>query len=257
VPSGDTVTIFADALTDPDIDGYEIRLGQSWEGGIFISYNKAPNTRLVGVRPGTHTFWMAARNNAGNYSLHPVNASCRVFIPPGYSPFGIDPAETFDFSSGTFEGTERIITPPGSTSNPLLMVTHSGDVLTGTWVSDEHDLGSAIQCRVWGDFATQFATESMYWDNIIPDPSTWRNIGADVKSWADLIGLSNIQRAGRLKATLFHRVLPTDPWYEVDYFEILCAEVEARYLRVGVELTDPGLEAHLYLQALNLSVYIW
>jgi hypothetical protein len=33
--------------------------------------------------------------------------------------------------------------------------------------------------------------------------------------------------------------------------------VEARYLRVGVEITDPGLEAHLYLQALNLSVYIW
>jgi hypothetical protein len=76
--NGDSVTLYATPVNDADIDGYETRLGSSWGGAIFISYNKSPTVKLVGVRPGTHTFWMSPKDTSGNYSANP--AGCTVTV---------------------------------------------------------------------------------------------------------------------------------------------------------------------------------
>jgi len=83
---GGTVSLFADPISDPDVEGYEVRLGDAWDGAIFISFNKSSSIRLTGVRPGTHKFWMSPRDNAGNYSENPISSEVTVFIPPGYTP---------------------------------------------------------------------------------------------------------------------------------------------------------------------------
>lgn len=84
IAAGDSVTIFADELAESDIAGYEVRMGEAWEGGLFIAFNETPNIRLVGVRPGTHIFWMKAKDNAGNYSDLPDSATVEVFYPANY-----------------------------------------------------------------------------------------------------------------------------------------------------------------------------
>jgi hypothetical protein len=105
IAAGDTVTIFADELSEADIAGYEIRLGDTWEGGLFIAFNETPNIRLVGVRPGTHVFWMKAKDNAGIYSDTADSATVEVFYPPSY----VDVATwSWDFDGiGTHDNTEH------------------------------------------------------------------------------------------------------------------------------------------------------
>ncbi len=106
--NGDSVSIYADPISDPDIEGYEVRLGDAWDGAIFVSFNKNCSLRLNGVRPGTHTFWMSPKDNAGKYSGTPVSATVKVFIPPGYTELATYGSESWDFTgSGTFSNTEH------------------------------------------------------------------------------------------------------------------------------------------------------
>jgi hypothetical protein len=105
--NGDSVSIFADPVSDPDIEGYEVRLGDVWDGAIFISFNKNCSLRLNGVRPGTHTFWMAAKDNAGNYASTPVSATVKVFIPPGFTLLPTYGSWSWDFATGTHSNTEQ------------------------------------------------------------------------------------------------------------------------------------------------------
>lgn len=108
VANGDSVSVFADPISDDDVDGYEVRLGDAFYGGLFIFYGKAPSLGLNGVRPGTHTFHMDPKDNAGNYSGSPVSATCKVFVPPGYSELTTYGSWSWDFTStGKFVNTEH------------------------------------------------------------------------------------------------------------------------------------------------------
>jgi hypothetical protein len=102
VANGDTVSIYSDEIPDTDIVGYEIRLGETWAGGILMSVGLKPSLRLVGVRPGTHVFWMSPLDNDGNYSDNPVSAEVTVFIPPGYTELPTFSPWPWDFSTGKF-----------------------------------------------------------------------------------------------------------------------------------------------------------
>lgn len=106
VASNDVVNLMATPLADPDIVGYEVRLGSAWSGGLFIGFNETPNLRLAGVRPGTHTFWMAAKDNAGHYSETPRSATVTVFYPANYSEKN---SWSWDFTTGSHENTMHTI----------------------------------------------------------------------------------------------------------------------------------------------------
>ena len=250
VANGDTVTIFADASDDPDISGYEVRLGDSWDGAIFISFNKAPSIRLVGVRPGTHTFWMSPKDNAGNYSDNPVSASVTVFVPPGYSELATYGSWAWDFTTGTYDNTEHVTYD----AEDALKCSHTGDVLSGTWESPTYDLGAVETVRLWGDFRHSFVSSDTTWDGVAPSPVTWADLGADTKSWQEIF---SPVAAGIIQARLKYSNTDAD-WDTAsyfDFFEILCAEVQSRYVRVVITITDPTLDANLYLRELNMSAY--
>lgn len=85
VASGDTVNVYGDEVDNPDISGYELRIGSAWLGGVFIAFNETPNFRLTGVKPGTLTFWCCPKDNSGNYAVTPVSATCTIFYPSGYT----------------------------------------------------------------------------------------------------------------------------------------------------------------------------
>lgn len=109
IANADSVSIYTDAIPDPDIIGYEVRLGDAWAGAILMSVNLKPALRLIGVRPGTHKFWMSPLDNDGNYSDNPVFAEVVVFIPPGYTELPTYSPWEWDFSAGTFCNCEQYI----------------------------------------------------------------------------------------------------------------------------------------------------
>ena len=111
--------------------------------------------------------------------------------------------------------------------------------------------------RIW--LAASDANDVVYYDTVsmyrideslstlweIVDPNTEKN-------WNDLFAPP---AAAQMKATLRFKEDSGDPWVPITFFELLCAEVQARYLSVIVEITDPSADANLYLKELNMLAY--
>jgi len=248
--AGDAVSIYANPVTDPDIAGYEVRLGAAWEGGLFMSLNVNPSLRLIGVRPGTHTFWMTPKDKSdpARYGDTPVSANVTVYIPPGYTSFS---TWAWDFNSGTHSNTEHTTKDFGAGSEDALKCSHTGGVLNGTFSSPTKDLGSIQNVRVWGDFRTVFESVDTTWNGVMPSPDTWDDINISTESWDEIFQPS---AAGQLQATLYYSTDGSN-WNTIDFFEILAAEVRARYLKIDVTITDPNDNANLYLAELNMKAY--
>lgn len=246
IVNGDTVTLMASPLSDPDIDGYEVRLGDSWDAGIFIAYRKAPTLTLVGVRPGTHTFWLAAKGNNGLYASNPTEITVTVFVPPGYSQ--VD-TWNWDYDAiGTHSNTEHTT----YSSADALICSHSSGVLTGTWTSPTYDLSSVQKLRLWGDFTGEFDAGGGTFDGVFSTTLKFSDIDPDGDlTFAEIFGSAG---GARVQATLYYSE-DNSNWDSVGYFEILCAEVEARYVKVAITITDPTPDSNYYLYALDMYAY--
>jgi hypothetical protein len=247
IANGDSVTIYGTPLTGPDIEGYEIRLGTTWVGGIFISFNKNISLRLNGVRPGVHTFWAAAKNNSGFYSATPVSATVEVFVPPGYSELATYGSWAWDFSTGAFENSEQV-TYDGEDA---LKGTHI-DWLSGYWISPVYDLNSIVKVRIWGDFRLGFVSSATTWAGLYATDSWAYKDDLLTKSWSQLFSPTE---ASRLTSILYYKEAAEDSWEHITYFELLSAEIKARYITVSVTIVDPTLDSNLYLKELNMLAY--
>ena len=251
IVNGDSVSIYADPVSDPDIDGYEVRLGTLWDGALFISFNKAPSLRLTGVRPGTHTFWLSpvrlGVNGSRIYSGTPVSATCTVFIPAGITVPAFD-TWTWDFNSiGTHDNTEYVL----HNAVDAMKCSHTSDVLTGDWTSPSRDLGSLQKVRIWGEFSTDFVATDTTFDGVGGETLSFDELDGETNSFNEIFEPS---AAGQLQVTLQHST-DDSTFYDIDRFEIMCAEVSARYLRVVITITDPTLDSNLYLYELPMKAH--
>ena len=245
---GDNVSVYGTILPDTDISIYELRLGDAWNGGLFIGSNETPNFRLVGVRPGTHTFWMAAKDNAGNYSTDKASAIVTVFYPSGYTD---KHTWAWNFNGiGTFDNTEYVVYEAGD----CLKCSHTGGVLTGTWLSPEYDMLALKTVRVWGDFVTSFASGGGTWDALFPGATLWSDKLTAQTRWYELL---TPEYAGVLEAKLYWGSVTGQLTEVGDKLEILAPEVSARYLQVKVTITDPDAGSNLYLKTLNMKCAFW
>lgn len=249
VANGNTVSIYADPVDDPDIDGYEIRLGDSFQGGIFFKYANSPSATLVGVRPGTHTFWMSpvrlATDGTRIYSGTPVSASCTVYIPPSYA--SVD-SEIWDFDAiGSHDNTAH----DTYDSDDVLKCSHTGDVLAGTWTSPTWDLTSVQKVKVWADFETAFVSSDTTVEGIAGTTLTVEDLLGKVKSVSEIVGTIS---TGNVSITM---EFSTDgsTYYSIPFFEILSAEINARYIRIAVTITDPTLDSNMYVKAITMKAY--
>jgi hypothetical protein len=280
VVAGDTMTIQADPLNESDIAYYELRMGPTWRGGLYLGANETPNFRFVGVRPGTHTLWMAARGNNGYYSETPVSATATVYYPPGYVLIPVVGEWSWDYDAiGTFDNTEHTT----HSAVDALMCSHSGseidwlemedgtpietedgyqiqgeqDVggLTGTWLSPEYDLGSIMTVRVWGDFLFDFLNSAATWDSIFPSPATtWFDVMTPTTTWDELFANAGY---GVIRATVYWGDTSGNLTSSVSGFELLAAEFSARYVQVRIAITDPNYESNMYLYTLNMKAAYW
>ena len=250
IASGDTVNIYGDEVSDPDVAGYEIRFGDAWVGGIFIAFNETPNFRLTGVKPGTFTFWCKPKDNGGNYSTDPVSSTVTVFYPPNYTDKN---TWSWDYNGiGSHDNTEYIL----YASDHCLKCSHTSGVLVGTWTSPEYDLGSEKTVRVWGDFRTVFVSSAVTWEGIFPigDSTTWADKTDANTKWFNLTAPDAAAiLSAKIKWGTDSGVYPN----EADFFEILSPEFTARYIQVEIEITDPQADANLMVKELNLKAAYW
>lgn len=279
--SGDTISIFADRHDNPDIAFYEVRIGASWNAGIYAGANETPNIRLVGVRPGTLTIWMKTAKIGidGDILYSPNAVSCQVtsFGPANYSE---KDSWVWDYDDiGTFENTEHVVI----SGVDSLQCSHTNGVLTGKWTSPIYDLGSIQTVRIWGDFITGIESEEMTWggvfvQSITRDPLVTSD-GYNLKTAAGeqlLIstGIAEYDKWGT-------RIQPGQRWFqvwapsgvggvsaklhygtvdvsnEIAGFELSAPEISARYVQVEITITDPNAGTNNYVNQLTMKTAYW
>ena len=252
--TGDTVTIWADPVSDADIEGYEVRWGLTWAEGIFVAFERYPSVRLLGVRPGTHKFWMSPKDTSGNYSSTPVSADVKVFIPPGYTVLATYGSWTWDYNGvGTHNNTEHTTRDfgDGDGTQDALKCSHTGGVLTGDYTTPKQDFTASEDVKIWGDFITDFSSSDTTWGGVIPSPNVWTSIDITTKTWGEIFAFSE---AAQLEATLYYST--DDVAYDtIDRFELRAAEVTARYVYCKIYITDPAADSNLYLKELDMHAY--
>lgn len=246
IASGDTVTLFAPRLADPDIVGYEVRVGSSWSSALVLTFAADSRVTIANVKPGTHTFWMAAKDNGGQYSPNPVSASCTVFLPAG---FALANNWSWDYSSGTHQNTERT-TYQG---NNVLKCSHAGGALSGSWTSPEVDLGSVKTVRVFGDFLVDAYSPAGTFGAVFGGGRTF-GAAASGRTFAQLASLG---QNGRLNARLRWGLTSGSLGNAAEWFHVASPEIQARFVQVVVEIEDAAPDANLYLRTLNMLAYTW
>lgn len=250
--SGDTINILAQDLWVEDISAYEIRCGDTWDSGLYIGSWSTSMIRLSGWKPGTFTFWVAAKSNNGKYSDVKQSGTVTVFYPANYTDLTCSPI-TFDFTSGDFDNASRYYDT--GTSKYVLRCDHdttSEHVLVGIWTSPEYDTGTIQTFRIWGDFLTTFNSTASTWESLPGE--TWDDLAGMGTKWYELA--SEIA-AGRISAILYYGDSPGNLSNQVNFFEITAPEISARYIKVTVILTDPAIDAYMYLHELNLNLAYW
>ena len=247
VAHGDSISIYAPPLSDSDIFGYEVRMGSAWDGSVQVGFNETPNFRLTGVSPGIKTFWMKALGNNEEYSANPVSAQVTVFYPPNY----VDKNTwSWDFSTGDFTNTEQHV----YSDVDSLRCAHSSDVLTGTWLSPEYDLGSIKDVRIWGNFITALDSSSGLWSSLFTATDNWEDRISTGQKWYQIL---TPLTTGALTAKLYYGDTSGNLDGEITGLEMFAPEVSARYVQVEVEITDPALDAYFYLNELNMIAAFW
>lgn len=79
-PSGITMTW--DSVPDLDLDGYELRVGPSWEAGTRLAFVKATTASWTPPQAGlSFTFHIRARDTSGNLSLMPTTLQAKFSRP--------------------------------------------------------------------------------------------------------------------------------------------------------------------------------
>jgi len=245
--TGNSVKIYAPTLEDPDIAFYEVRSGTNWAGGILVGRSVSSIIYLPGVRPGTYTFWMNTCDTSGMYGETPRSTTCTVYQPIAET---LENEWTWDFSTGTDSNTEQVTHDPAGDNFNALKCSHTGDVLTGFWTSVEYDLGSIKTARIEGDFLTHFHTGTAKWANTVGS-ATWADWGATTKTWRALFDMDG---SDALSAVLYYGET-SPPASSQAISAVLSPTVTARYVKLLVYITDPVLDANLYLKDLNMKAY--
>ena len=250
VAAGDIVSILTEEITDPDVLGYEVRMGNTWEGGIYIGLFRGAQIRLGGMRPGDFTFWLAPKNNRGAYSATKRSGAVTVYRPSGYTVR--DTTWSWDYSAGVHSNTTN------STYNSTVILKCSHDVTaadpkTGTWISPIYDLTSSITVRTWGNFLSAFIGSSASWA-ALPSSNTWTSIESSNKRWYEVV---NQSQAGVLKSTIRWGDSTDALDNSAQMFQVCAPEFTARYCQIDVTITDPDVLSNLYLYKMQMTAAYW
>jgi len=166
--NANSVNLYAPPVDDSDVEQYEFRLGSSWTGGIVLYRSLKPNMSLVGVKPGSHTFFCNTLGNNGRYGSSPKSASATLRNPP--DGWAIMATSNIDYSTGaTFNNMEQT-TYGGDT---YIKCSHDGTgatfgTLGGLFISNTIDRGASERYLVYALADIVVTGVGTTWDDAVP-----------------------------------------------------------------------------------------
>ncbi|MEW6670235.1 MAG: phage tail protein [Thermodesulfobacteriota bacterium] len=244
VVNQNTVNLYADKVTDTDVELYEFRLGNSWSGGIFLAALRAPNLSLYGVKPGTHLFIANTLSNNGSYGDTPRSAAVVLKDPP--DGWAVQATEACNYNGvGTHDNTEHTV----YNLEDYLKCSHTGGVLSGTYLSPVYDRGAVARYMIYVLTEIVVTGAGTTWGDVIPDPNIWDSIGISLKNWAEIFSLA----AGPKVKIKLRYGETSPPTSVVERMEILSAIVTGRYFQVEIIIIDPSAAVNALVKAFSLK----
>ncbi|KKU25671.1 MAG: hypothetical protein UX37_C0016G0015 [Microgenomates group bacterium GW2011_GWA2_46_16] len=247
IPQSDTIILMWDAVDIVDLQGYEIRKGANWAGGIFIGFTRAVVFQLNGVAPGSHSYMLKSIDTNNKYSNNFALATTTVYGPASYTE-KMSQYSDYNETGETHDNTERYV---DATYGPLLRVLRPA--LTGTYTSPVYDRGSVVTRRSWPEFDILFFGTGTAWYDQFNATQLWTDKFSGSDTWLTLFGA---YIAGILKMRLGYSN-DNSIYYWIDYFESYVAETQARYVKYEITITDVAADGRLCVKPTTYKEAYW
>lgn len=263
------IDIKSNVLPDPDILGYEIRSGSTWQSAIFVTFGGDPSVSFNGVKPGTHTFWLNTKHTNGVYCGNPLSKDIIIEEPPLGSRLFFE--EVVNYGDGDSVNTTTI----GSYPNQTLNCTHANGIHEGQYTSKVIDTGNLdgsledpprspkMVIYILFDYALTGGDNT--WANLAPAGVNWLSFGYDTvksrwKTWYELLGDFKRGEAARVQVSIEYSSSADGPWEpgtwivnSVTRLELLSAIVTGRFVRIRYNIGDINDISFLTLSASTLK----
>jgi len=249
-PTGDGIRFVWSKIIETDLMGYELRYGPNWLASILVQFAAGVNFSVLSVKPGTHTFQIKAKDTMRQYSTNALSGSVTVFWPPFYTQKAVNPASGGDqFNTGTHNNTEYI--DHGTYGRVLRLLSNS---IPGEYYSPTYDLGSVIKARHWSEFLWEIEGNTATWETMFSPSYTWADKAQTGTTWLALFSAS---QAGDSLEMYFEYSTNNVNWARLTDFTLVAHEVEARYIRYGVILTDTNPSYNMLVRPVTLRAAFW
>lgn len=125
--------------------------------------------------------------------------------------------------------------------------------LYGTYVSPTYDRGSVVTRRCWPEFDLLFVGTGAAWWDQFSSSAIWTSKFGPSDTWLWLFGAFI---AGTLKMRLGYSTDNVNfTW--VDYFESYVVEIQARYVKYEIQITDVQVDGFLYVKPMTYKEAYW
>jgi hypothetical protein len=241
--SGDSVALKWDKVDDKDIDGYEIREGNSWFTGTVIDDRiKAGSHNMGELQPGEWNFFIKAIDRSGNYSVNEATTEITTF---NTSVKNIINTFHDDYSGGSFDNTDRYY---DSDEDAYFIGTSEdgsgGWILNGTYTSPVRDIGKIMKVRTYINYYIWARGDDLIWNNYDMIWTEFADLSAN-SSWKGLI------EAGKLNINLYYSEDDIN-WNTISSF--IAATINARYLKVEFKFENFSTNNQLIVDEYDLKV---
>jgi predicted phage tail protein len=167
------ITLSWQAVTDLDLQGYEIWQGVDWGVGTLLGVFNATSKKLGLPGAGTTTWWIKALDTSGSYSVNAISASFTIAAAPAPTTSGSFGGENFTLAWGAVQGslaTSYYEVRSGSTSSTWATATSLGTVKGTTYTTKAAWAGTRRFYVAAVDVINTMGT-SNYFDAIVIAPT--------------------------------------------------------------------------------------
>jgi len=166
------ITLSWPAVTDLDLQGYEIWQGSSWGVGTRLGVFNATSKKLGLPGAGTTTFWIKALDTSGSYSVNAISASVTITGATTPTTSGSFGGENFTLAWSAINGslsTAVYEVRYGTTSSTWVTATSLGTVQGTTFTTKAAWVGTRRFFVAAVDIINTMGT-SNYFDAIVIAP---------------------------------------------------------------------------------------
>jgi len=248
---GDRIQLQWTPVEDLDLDGYEVRLGDSWEtGNVIVTRHKSTTLTVNIIKEGTYRFWVKAIDTCGNYSKNP--ADCEVIVS-GIVGRNVVEKYDVDLTTGNYTYTFGYIDVNTGINNLISynnrtweeMINIEGFNSWQDWITiynswyqpvpsktsyetSIYTLPDILTGRIYTEYVYDVIGEGFNWENFNASTNTWQDINASYQTWLSLMNV------GKFNITLYYSQDGIN-WYA---FTNTAGDVKTKYIKAKIDFEN-------------------